>query len=230
MTAPARTPDAHRRAMLAKLHVAKTQMALGDEAYRDLLERVTGQRSAKALGAAQIEKVLEEFKRQGWKPKATQPKRAGRRPIAHGELQGKVRALWLALYHLGEVRSPEEAAIDAFVKRQVGVASLRWLSPVQGARVVEALKQWAERAGVDWSPYAGVAGQTDAPKARVIEAQWRRLHALGAVRIADDGALASWLHRRGHTPGLRAPNHLDDATADRVIEDLGRWIRRAAKG
>lgn len=230
MTVPKKV-QSNRQAMLAKVHLAKKELGLPEESYRDVLECVTGKRSAGQLNEAQLDLVIEAFKREGWKPGGQrQPKRAGSRPIAGGPVAAKARALWLSLYHLGEVSDPSEKALDAFVKRQLGLGSLRWLPAEQCSSVVEALKAWCERAGVDWSPYAVANGPSfRAPKARIIEAQWRRLHALGAVAIDDLGALASWLHRRGFTPGIRDAAALDDATADQAMEQLGKWLRRRLK-
>ena len=37
------------RSILAKIHIAAKEIGLGEDDYRDLLERVTGKRSASAL-------------------------------------------------------------------------------------------------------------------------------------------------------------------------------------
>jgi len=227
---PQRPATPQRRAALAKVHAARKDLALAEESYRDLVARVTGRRSAKDCTLAQLDAVVAEMKRLGWQPRKTQPARAGKRKIAPGEVQAKARALWLDLYHLGEVRDPAEAALDAFARRQVGVDSARFLTPQEAHRVIEALKDWAARAGVTWSPYYLAGEPRHAPKARVIEAQWARLYALGAVRLNDGAALSSWLHRVGCTPGLRDVAHLDDTAADQAIERLGRWIRSALGG
>mgnify|MGYP006435377777 CR=1 FL=1 len=213
-----------RTAALAKVHAGAKALALGDDAYRDLLARVTGHRSAKDCTLGQLDDVVRELKALGWRE--GQPKRAGKRKLAPGDVQAKARALWLSLYHLGEVESPEEAALDAFVKRQLGTDSLRFVTPQNADRVIEALKSWLTRAGVDWTPHPADPGGAPQPKARVLRAQWQRLHNLGAVHIADDGALTSWLTRVTHL-GHRAPEHIADADADRAMEKLGAWIHEA---
>jgi phage gp16-like protein len=237
--------DAGRKDMLAKAHIAKKELGLDDASYRDLLERVVGKRSAKELTRAELDQVLAEFKRLGWRHKPRQqPARAGTRPIADGEIQGKARALWLALYHLGVVRSPAEAALDRFCKRQTGADSLRWISPERASRLIEALKDWAVRdAGVTWpdadvvkrvswqrsqmaKPAEGDA-DTIALKAAVIHAQWRLLQRAGAF---DRGIFArpdTWLHNQGYH--VSGPEFLSTHDADQVIERLGTWLRRRLK-
>lgn len=142
-----------RRAMLAKVHLAGKELGLDDEARRDVLERVTGHRSSSACTDAQLDAVLTEFKRLGWKPKtaASNPSArtgAARAPAAH-PVARKARALWISLHQLGAVRDPGERALEAFGRRQLGVDKLQWADQSQGYRLIEALKAMAERAG--WS-------------------------------------------------------------------------------
>jgi len=222
MTAKATSDPPKRKAALAKVHKGAQALGLDDPAYRDLLERVTGKRSAAKCSLGQLDEVVAELKRQGWRE--DQPKRAGTRKLAPGDVQAKARALWISLYHLGEVESPEEASLDEFCKRQLGVDSLRFVTPQQGYAVIEALKAWCARAGVDWTPHPSDPDGEPQPKARVLRAQWRRLYDLGAVQIRDPGALTSWLTRITRL-GQRAPEHISDEHADRAMEKLGAWIR-----
>ena len=76
----------------------------------------------------------------GFRPKPA--KRAGTRPLAPGRQPRKMRALWLALYHLGEVRDPSEAALAAFAKRITGIDALQFLEPHEANAVIEGLKSW----------------------------------------------------------------------------------------
>lgn len=65
MSAPAPDPGfdpARRRAELAKIHIGARQLLAGEEEYRDMLEAITGSRSAGALDAAGRRKVLDHLK------------------------------------------------------------------------------------------------------------------------------------------------------------------------
>ena len=141
--------SAQRKTLIAKIHIAKKDLALCEESYRGLLERVTGKDSCASLTVPQLKKVEQEFKNYGWKPKRS-PKRAGSRRISGGPEQGKIRALWLSLYHLGEIHDPTEAALAKFAKRTVKVDDLNWLSHKKADTLIKALRGWCERVG--WKP------------------------------------------------------------------------------
>lgn len=168
MTAARRTATPRRSAspLLAKVHIAKKDLGLTDEHYRDVLERFTGQRSAAGLSEAQLIKVLKHFESEGFKPKviagakATSAPKSGRRPADH-PMARKARAMWISLHQLGVVQDPSESALEAFAKRQLKVDALQWANQRQGFRLIEALKAWAEREG--WSQ----EGSTDEIKDRL---------------------------------------------------------------
>lgn len=151
--APQKKTHPYRRQLLGKIHIAKKTLGLDDDTYRDVLEAKTGKRSAKMCSNAQLVDMVEHFKAQGFKPKSKKaPARAGSRPLAGGEQQAKMRALWITLYHLAVVRDPSEQALANFAKRMTKVAALQWLGPDDCNIVIEALKAIASRdAGVDWT-------------------------------------------------------------------------------
>ena len=135
------TPDT--RPMLAKIHLAKKQLALTDESYRDILRRITGLGSAKAMRADQLDAVLKEFARLGWKPKPA-------RKISGSPQVRMIHAVWkdiVALQGRGDA-----AALQAFVQRQTrtedhpdGIDSAEFLRGEMAQRVLEGLKGWRAR-------------------------------------------------------------------------------------
>lgn len=137
----------NRSPMIAKIHCARRDLALDEGTYRALLSRITGKASAGELGEAQLAAVLDEFRRLGWGKKKRGPKRAGSRPLAAGEDAAKARALWLALYHLGEVHDPREAALAAFGERITGKSALQFMTSADINRLIKALRGWCERVG-----------------------------------------------------------------------------------
>jgi hypothetical protein len=54
------------RDQLAKLHIAKKALCLGDDDYRDILERITGARSARDVSPEQLPALQRELRRLGW--------------------------------------------------------------------------------------------------------------------------------------------------------------------
>jgi len=138
MTAPG-----NRRAMLAKIHVARKQLALTEDSYRDLLRRITGQDSAGTLNDAGLDKVLAEFRRLGWKAPS------GRTRSAKPQIR-MIRAVWADMAPL--LAQHGEDALRSFVQRQTrnaahpdGITAPEFLSPVMANRVLEGLKAWKRR-------------------------------------------------------------------------------------
>jgi hypothetical protein len=232
MSATANRADP-RRGLLATVHIAKKDLALPDETYRDILERITGKRSAKGLSLGQLEDVKAEMKGLGWKPKRKPPARTGTRPLVDGKEIRKMRALWLTLWHLGIIDDSSEDALAGFARRvtggrETGIAALRWIKGQAAFQVIEGLKARAERdGGVDWRPYYFGSQVVHDPRARVIEAQYRRLNDLGILGIGDISALDPRTQRLLGLPHAFAPMSLDAAEADGIIAEMGALIRAA---
>lgn len=135
----------HRRAMLAKIHVARKELAIVEDDYRQILVDQTGHLSVKDCSDAELDKVLGALKAKGFKPKSRSP-RTGQQRADH-PMARKARALWLSLYHLGAIRNPDEKALEAFACRQLKTERLQWSYQSHGYKLIEALKDMADRAG-----------------------------------------------------------------------------------
>lgn len=133
---------ADKRPLLAKIHIAKAQLNLDDDQYRDIVRRVTGKDSAAQCRYSQLVDLINEFKSLGWK---TEKKKAFRRAPSDGIK--KIYALWGKLQALGDVQSTDKTALDAFVKKYTGIDSVQWLLPDQQRKIIEILKQWIKRIG-----------------------------------------------------------------------------------
>lgn len=148
------SPHPPRRAALAKVHMAKKALGLEDDDYRDVVEAVTGHRSAADCSDVQLGRLIQHFKARGFSDQPRKPARtafapaAKPRPATH-PVALKARAMWLSLHQLGVVHDPAESALEAFAARQLKVQRLQWADRSQGYRLIEALKAMAERAG--WS-------------------------------------------------------------------------------
>lgn len=131
---------------LAKIHIAKKDLALTDEAYRDILRNVCGKDSAAKLTDTQALRVLRHFEARGWKPKK-QSSLPGMAIPTEGQSK-KIQALWITLHKAGKIQNGNDAALLAFVKRLTKIDRLEWCSGHDKDRVIEALKSWAKREGV----------------------------------------------------------------------------------
>ena len=138
-----------RRSMLAKIHIARKQLAMDEDDYRQLLFEETGHASAGDCSEAQLSRVIERLKKLGFKPLPKAGKKAATHPMAR-----KARALWISLHHLNVVQNPAEEALEAFARRQLGCTKLNWANQREAYKLIEALKAMALRHG--WRQTAGV--------------------------------------------------------------------------
>lgn len=136
--------DALRNTKIAKIKVASKTLALEEESYRALLKRVTGKESCAAMTSSQLDLVLDEFKRLGFRAVS---KRAGERKLADSGQASKIRALWLCLYQMGALTDSSETALAKFVKRSCGIDDMHWLTPRKADGAIRALRGWMVRLG-----------------------------------------------------------------------------------
>jgi len=133
----------HRRSMYAKINIARQQLNLAEDDYRQMLFDATGEVSLKDCNERQLEAMIALLKSKGFQPL---PKAGGKSAANHPTAR-KARALWISLYQLGVVHNPSEKALEAFAKRQLKCDRLVWARQSHGFRLIEALKSMGERAG-----------------------------------------------------------------------------------
>lgn len=139
---PARNADQLRRAEIAQIKIGAKQLAMEDEAYRDMLFALGRVRSAADLDWTGRKRVIEHLRECG----ASVGKQRRRTDNAQAE---KIKALWAALAQAGVVRDGSPAALSAWLKRQTRMSAPEWLSTAEASRVIESLKGWGARAGVE---------------------------------------------------------------------------------
>jgi phage gp16-like protein len=218
--------DARRKLIMA-VRAACRRLGLEDDDRKAIQLEVTGKASLADMNAAEMGAVLDRLNRD--RPGGF----SDRAHFANRPHVGKIRALWWTLYWLGDVEEPNDAALDAFVKRQTGLAALRFLDHSRAPSVIEALKAMAARGGVVWpSPeyrkqIAGPAnpGLTIARLERhaVIQTLWQKLRQAEGVYGTDPYAFLS-----ATLGGVLSLNHWcwDDRSLDNGIRALGKKWRR----
>jgi len=151
---PGRAPR-NRRADLAAIHMAEKALHIDRDAARDLKRELTGKDSSADMTDAQRRRYLAHLHRLQAAGKVGAEKyTAHRAPLhrspddAQDERWSKARAMWSSLAKAGQVRSDTDGALLAYVKRQTGVETWRWLNGYQINSVIESLKKWAARAGI----------------------------------------------------------------------------------
>lgn len=118
------------RAQLAKIHIAKKELQLTDEVYRDILSLNFGVSSARYLTTDQAVHLLDIFRAKGWSAKGTKSgkgikKRSGNyiviSPGPAAKRQRKILAMWNELGYAME-------KLHSRCRKQFGVERFEWLT------------------------------------------------------------------------------------------------------
>ena len=138
------------RSQYAVLHVAKKELALDDDTYRDVLHGVAGVRSAKELDQVTFRAVMSRFEELGFKGsnhRKVRPRTRAGRPDPNAMVTGAQMRMLQHLYaELGMTTLPRQ---NGFNKRVCGHA---WpQTRAEASRVIEALKKMRGR-GYDAGP------------------------------------------------------------------------------
>lgn len=128
--------DRLRSKDLARIHLAKKELGLDDDSYRDLLVSLTGKSSSAELDARQRWTVLKELGRLGAKSGGEQkhyPGRPARQKPSKESLISKIEA------HLADAQRPWAYA-NGMAKRMFKVDQVQWCDEDQLRRIVAALE------------------------------------------------------------------------------------------
>ncbi|MGH1460979.1 MAG: gp16 family protein [Neptuniibacter sp.] len=153
----------NRKAALAQIHIAKKQLGMDDDVYRDALEQITGKRSCSGMHISELYLVIKHMEKCGFKTKR-QSQKTGRSqkkqysPKSKGQVIDVMRAIWIEMHHEGIVDDGSEMALTRWAERQsstlnsgVGIAELEWLERTKHVGpVLESLKQWRTRVWKRW--------------------------------------------------------------------------------
>lgn len=199
--------NARRRAIFA----AARDAGLDEDDRRAVQLRVTGKPSLTGMTLRDMDAVLVAIRGTGT-AKRDRPVGSTRAHV------GKIWALWWSLYWLRAVDRPEETALNAWVKRQTGVDAVRFLDHKSAVNVIEALKAWAAREGVEWS----VPPCAQADRRAVVDAIWAKLLVGNRVtgRTADTFLIGAL-----NLP----PRRWTDRQTDEAIRFLGRMLREGTE-
>lgn len=127
----------HRRAMIAKIKIAQKALAMNDDSYRALLTRVTGKDSAAALEKREMEAVLREMQRLGWKPVNPQ----GTRPRVASEKDRTIAKIGAILKELNLSWNYAHGMAKAMFARE----RVEWLDAAELHKLMQALAVYQRR-------------------------------------------------------------------------------------
>jgi phage gp16-like protein len=135
--------DRFRSADLAKIHIAKKQLGLDDDTYREMLKGITGKTSAGDLSACERADVLNHLKMTGFLEK-----RKGRPDSAMTGEDSRARQLKKieALLTIGD---KSWAYADGIAKRICKVDKMAWVKTRDLYKIITALRKFAQKEGWD---------------------------------------------------------------------------------
>ncbi|WP_043969698.1 MULTISPECIES: gp16 family protein [unclassified Acinetobacter] len=133
--------------LIKLIHVAKTKLGLDDDVYRDILSSTTGKTSSKELNLAQLDAVLDRLKQLGFAVESKD--KTSVKNLASDAQSKLIRHLWLQLHEAGAVRDGSEKALAKFVENRVNVSALQFLSSKNADMVINHLRQWCKRCGIE---------------------------------------------------------------------------------
>lgn len=132
------------------IKIGQTQLGWTDDVYRAAIAgQCGGKTSATELTWQERQKLIAYMKRCGFvvKSKGSTERR--------DDTMSKLRAMWFAMADLGAVNRPADmasadAAIEGWAKRmKPELQAIRFASPYQMRALIEAMKKWAKRVGVE---------------------------------------------------------------------------------
>lgn len=206
---------------IAAIHSGCKQLGIDEEGRRAIYARVTGKDRLTLMSPGEKEAVVGELRRLGF---TSISKRPNGRARLSGKYAGKLQALWIAAHNLGIVDNRDDAALEAFIKRQTGIERERWLHHAEDAdKVIEALKGWiAREGGVQWD----VAGL---PKKSVMRAMGFKTAVAQWAILMPRGAHLFWSHVNDILDQDELYRGYTDAEWITVMNYLGKRIRSEKK-
>ncbi|OKP27654.1 gp16 family protein [Serratia fonticola] len=125
------------------IHIARNKLDVSDDAYRVMLQNLTGKDSCSKMDDRQLANVLAHLRGRGFKISG----KSREVPMADFPMGRKIWMLWQDLAKAGLVRDKSQKALDAWLLGETGVARLIWLKqePDQAHQAIEKLKQWLSR-------------------------------------------------------------------------------------
>lgn len=139
------------RALQKLVHVACRELHIDAEARRDLQLAVTGKASMADMSEADLTKLIDRLKADGFKV-SLKPRSAAPRPDLR-----LIHVLWSKLGQKGVLDRPDRAGLNAFIRSRFEATWSSVPADVDMLRdhkqidaVVQALKDWGRRVGIDF--------------------------------------------------------------------------------
>lgn len=148
----------NRSRLIQLIHIGKGQLLMADDSYRALLAyHGSGKESSSKLTESELQAVLDNMVRLGFKvtpnkPKQTEKRLSPKTPEQGADERSVIRAIWIFMFNAGFIRDGSETALNRWVQRQTaemnngnGISSVEWLTSGSAVMVLESLKKWCRR-------------------------------------------------------------------------------------
>lgn len=142
------------------IHIAKGDLGLTDELYRDMLREMFGAESSKELDATQADQLIDEFKARGFRivsrhPRPSRKASAGRpqgKNVVHLASQAEIDKLNAVA---GLIKWEFTDGLQRFLSSRVGIKGGKVRTAAEAYRAIEALKKLFENGmkklhGTEW--------------------------------------------------------------------------------
>jgi len=130
--------------LLAKIHIAKKELGLDDETYREVLSSEFGVWSSKDLNNEKALKLIRIFKNKGWKPKLKPKKYDDQKGDIYSATpvqKRMIEAMWHDLYRGND----ETKHLRQFLFNHFKISDIKFLDRRIVYDVIEALKSIQKR-------------------------------------------------------------------------------------
>jgi hypothetical protein len=126
------------------IHIAKGDLGLTDELYRDMLREMFGAESSKDLDAAQADQLIDEFKARGFRIVSRHPRPARRakgKNVVHLVRPAEIDKLNAVA---GLIKWQVADGLPRFLEKRVGIKGGKVRTGAEAYRAIEALKKLFE--------------------------------------------------------------------------------------
>ncbi len=148
------------RILQKKIHIGCRVLGLDEDARHDMQLSVTGKSSMSEMNEAELKAVLKRLEQSGFKP--TSRKSKLKHKLAPRADLRLVHVLWTKLGEADALRDPNREGLNKFIRKRfeaswgsvpADVDMLRDHTQIDD--VIQALKNWGERADIDfdWSEH-----------------------------------------------------------------------------
>ena len=138
------TTENRRKKLIQLIHVGRGKLALTDDAYRALLQGVSGKDSCADMTVPELEDAMKAMRRAGFRVRKKLPLRSEEIGKATTDQLAYIKGMWeLAATH------KTDNALNAFIRRVARVDSIRFLNVRGAQKVILALRAMMVKSGYD---------------------------------------------------------------------------------